>query len=250
MSNGFVESVFGYVGRVCLFLWAIIRQLYQIPVSLRLIANQILYTGASSLPIVIMVSLFIGMVTAHQASHQVGGYLPETYLGMAVAKVLMIQLSPLITGLIIAGRVGSSYAAEIGTMKVTEQIDALESLAIDPIRYLAMPRFISGLVSLPLLTVVSVVVGCLGGGLSAVFLFDIRPIVYIEGLRINYLPQDLWAGLLKAVCSGFVIPLMGVYYGFMAEGGAEGVGKAATKAVVSSSILIIFFDLLVAWIIF
>lgn len=249
MNKRFIEPVFGYIGGVCLFLWTIITKLHQIPRSFKLIVNQVLYIGINSLSIVIVVSLFIGMVTAYQASFQVGGYMPEPYLGMAVAKALMIELSPLLTGLIMAGRVSSSLAAEIGTMKVTEQIDALESLAIDPIRYLAMPRFVAGLISLPLLTVVSELVGFFGGGLCAIFLFDIKPIVYIEGLRVNYFPHELWGGLLKALCFGFVITVMGTYYGFMAEGGAEGVGKAATKAVVSSSILILFFDLLVAWII-
>lgn len=245
-----IESIFGYIGRVCLFFWAIVTKLHQIPRSFSLIADQVLYTGVNSLPIVVIVSLFLGMVTAHQVAHQVGGYIPEPYFGMAVAKTLMIQLCPLITGLIISGRISSSYAAEIGTMKITEQIDALESLAIDPIRYLAMPRFVSGLISLPLLTIVSVLVGCFGGGLYATFIADIRPIVYIEGLRINYLPHELVGGLLKALCFGFVITVMGTYYGFMADGGAEGVGRAATKAVVSSSVLILFFDLLVAWIVF
>ena len=245
-----VESIFGYIGRVCLFFWAIIAKLHQIPRSFSLIVDQVLYTGVNSLPIVVIVSLFLGMVTAHQVAHQVGGYVPEPYFGMAVAKTLMIQLCPLITGLIISGRISSSYAAEIGTMKITEQIDALESLAIDPIRYLAMPRFVSGLISLPLLTIVSVLVGCFGGGLYAIFIANISPIVYIEGLRINYLPYELGGGLLKALCFGLVIAVMGTYHGFMADGGAEGVGRAATNAVVSSSILILFFDLLVAWIVF
>ncbi|OYD16904.1 hypothetical protein CH333_02340 [candidate division WOR-3 bacterium JGI_Cruoil_03_44_89] len=250
MNKGFIESVFGYIGGVCLFLWTIITKLYQVPRSFKLIVNQIVSMGIGSLPIVVVVSLFMGMVTAYQAALQVGGYMPESYLGMAVAKALMIELGPLLTGLIVAGRVSSSLAAEIGTMKVTEQIDALESLAVDPIRYLAMPRFVSGLISLPILTVISELVGFFGGGLCAVLLFDIRPIVYIEGLRVNYFPHELWGGLLKALCFGFVIALMGTYYGFTTKGGAEGVGKAATKAVVSASILILFFDFLIAWIVF
>ena len=250
MNKGFVESVFGYIGKICLFLWAIVTKFHQIPRSGRLIVNQIVDMSISSLPLVMITALFGGMVTAYQAAFQVGGFLPEPYLGMAVAKAFMIELGPLLTGLVVAGRVSSSLAAEIGTMKVTEQIDALESLAVDPIRYLAMPRLISGLISLPLLTIVAEIVAFIGGGICAASVFDVRPIVYIEGLRINYFPHELWGGLLKALCFGFVIALMGTYYGFEAEGGAEGVGRAATKAVVSSSILVLFFDLIIAWLVF
>lgn len=250
MNKGFVESFFGYIGRICFFMWSIIIKLYYVPQSFRHIVNQVVHMGIDSIPIVLFTSFFAGIVTAFQAADQVGGYIPEPYLGMAVAKAFMIELGPLLTGLIVAGRVSSSLAAEIGTMKVTEQIDAIESLAIDPIRYLAMPRFVAGIISLPLLTVVALLVGFLGGGVCAVLMFGIRPIVYIEGLRLQYYPHELWGGLLKAICNGFVISLMGIYYGFEAEGGAEGVGKAATRAVVSASILVLFFDLIIAWLVF
>ena len=250
MNKGFIESFFGYIGRVCIFLGAIIVKLYYLPRSFRLILEQIVHMGIASMPIVIFTSFFAGMVTAYQASFQAGDYMPDAYLGMAVAKAFMIELAPLLTGLIVAGRVSSSLAAEIGTMRVTEQIDALESLAIDPIRYLAMPRFIAGIIVLPLLTGLSLFVAFFGGGICSIFIFDVKPIVYIEGLRMQYYPHELWGGLLKAFCFGFVISLMGTYYGFMTEGGAEGVGKAATKAVVSASILLLFFDLFIAWIVF
>jgi phospholipid/cholesterol/gamma-HCH transport system permease protein len=245
-----MKQVFSYIGNVFLFLVSIIKVFPRITRSLRLISAQVMSMGIESLPIVLFTSLFTGMVTAYQASFQVGGLMPDVYIGMAVAKAFMIELGPVLTGLIVAGRISSSIAAELGTMRVTEQIDALETLAINPVRYLALPRLVSGLICVPLLTVVSELIGCFGGGLCAITLFHIKPIVYMEGLRTYYIARELWGGLLKAFMFGFCISLMGCYYGFTTTGGAEGVGRAATKAVVSSCILILFFDFIIAWIVF
>ena len=171
-------------------------------------------------------------------------------IGMSVIKAFMIELGPILTALIVGGRCGSSITAEIGSMRITEQIDALETLAIDPMRYLVLPRTLGATIALPLLTVISLVAGCLGGGFCAIVLMHIKPAVYTAGLKFPFMQHELWGGLVKAVIFGTVIGFMGSYYGFKATGGTEGVGKATTRAVVAIFVLIIILDFVVAKLIF
>lgn len=211
---------------------------------------QFYFIGFESLLIVIITSVFAGMIVAYQAWYQAQQYIPMVYIGMSVAKAMMIELGPLLTGLVVAGRVGSAMAAEIGTMKVTEQIDALESLSINPIEYLVVPRVLSSLVLLPILTIISEFVAILGGFIFTYTFLDLLPSVYFRGVRLNYYPITLYGGLLKSITFGFVISIMGCYHGLNTVGGAEGVGRSTTRSVVSSMVLILILDYLVGRLVF
>lgn len=245
-----VRSFFSYVGGVIIILTEGFKNFHRIPKSYRLILNQILSMGISSLPIVVLVSVFAGMVTCFQAAFQTKAYVPELYVGMSVAKAVMIELGPMLTGLVVAGRVSSSIAAELGTMKVTEQIDALEIMGIDPGRYLVMPRIFSGIITLPILTILAEIIMILGGLFVSVYGLDISPYIYLRGVRTNFIQIELWGGLIKSVVFGLIIGLMGCYHGFHAKGGAEGVGQATTRAVVSSMVLVLIFDYIIARLVF
>jgi len=245
-----VRSFFSYVGGVIIILTEGFKNFHRIPKSYRLILNQILSMGISSLPIVVLVSVFAGMVTCFQAAFQTKAYVPELYVGMSVAKAVMIELGPMLTGLVVAGRVSSSIAAELGTMKVTEQIDALEIMGIDPGRYLVMPRIFSGIITLPILTILAEIIMILGGLFVSVYGLDISPYIYLRGVRTNFIQIELWGGLIKSVVFGLIIGLMGCYHGFQSKGGAEGVGQATTRAVVSAMVLILIFDYFIARVVF
>ncbi len=215
-----------------------------------LFVEQIFFQGVKSISIVVFTSLFMGMVTAYQAYYQAKQYMPDVYIGMSVCKALFIELGPLIVGLVIAGRVSSSIAAELGSMKVTEQIDALEAFAIDPIEHLVVPRVFTGIIVMPVLTVIAEVTGVIGGWILAVMSLNITSAIYWRGVRLNYYPVTLYGGLIKATAFGLTLTIMGCYYGLRAEGGAEGVGEATTKAVISSTILILFLDYVLSRIVF
>jgi phospholipid/cholesterol/gamma-HCH transport system permease protein len=216
----------------------------------RLTAEQMLVMGVNSLPLVALVSIFTGAVTAVQAVYQISDYVPMRYIGTAVGKAVMIELAPVLTALVVAGRVGAAIAAELGTMKVTEQIDALETLALDPVEYLVVPRFMAGLIMLPVLTVFADAIAILGGlGVSTVSL-HVSPHTFFNGLKSFFKMMDLTSGLLKAFVFGSIISIIGCYQGFRTTGGAEGVGRSATKAVVIASVLILIADYVVASILF
>jgi phospholipid/cholesterol/gamma-HCH transport system permease protein len=215
-----------------------------------LFIEQIFFQGIKSISIVAFTSLFMGMVTAYQANYQGKQYAPDVYIGMLVSKALLIELGPLIVGLVVAGRVASSIAAEIGSMKVTEQIDALEAFAIDPIEHLVVPRVFAGIFVLPILTIIAEVVGIVGGWLFTIMSLNITSVVFWRGVRLNYYPITLYGGLIKAMTFGLTLTLMGCYYGLRTEGGAEGVGEATTKAVISSTILVLILDFFVGRLVF
>lgn len=215
-----------------------------------LFIEQIFFQGVKSITIVMFTSLFMGMVTAYQAYYQAKQYMPDVYIGMSVCKALFIELGPLIVGLVIAGRVSSSIAAELGSMKVTEQIDALEAFAIDPIEHLVVPRVFTGAIILPVLTVIAELTGVVGGWILSIMSLNITSAIYWRGVRLNYYPITLYGGLIKAIAFGFTLTIMGCYYGLKTEGGAEGVGESTTKAVISSTILILFLDYVLSRIVF
>jgi phospholipid/cholesterol/gamma-HCH transport system permease protein len=217
--------------------------------SFRLTTEQMLSVGVQSLPLVVFTAVFTGMVSAVQAAYQMADRVPMIYLGSGVCKAVVIELGPVITALVVGARVGAGMAAELGTMRVTEQIDALETLAVDPLRYLALPRFVAGVVMLPALVVFANFVALLGGWVVAVLVIRIPTHTYTEGLKLFFYARDVIGGIVKAVFFGAIIATMGCFQGFRAEGGAEGVGRATTRAVVGSSVLVLIFDYVVAsWI--
>jgi phospholipid/cholesterol/gamma-HCH transport system permease protein len=205
-----------------------------------------LYMGVNSLPLILVTSIFTGGVASVQAAYMFSDYVPMRYLGTAVGKSVIMELGPVLTALVVAGRVGASIAAELGTMKVTEQIDALETLALDPVKYLVTPRFVSGIIMLPVLTVFSDFIAILGGLLVSVVFLNVSSYTFLNGLKLFFHMRDLWAGLLKAFAFGGIISLVGCYQGFKTEGGAEGVGRSTTRAVVLASVMILITDYILA----
>ncbi|MBA7632995.1 Intermembrane phospholipid transport system permease protein MlaE [subsurface metagenome] len=243
-------DVMEYVGSVLILLWQVLLNLRGLYRKFGFFIEQIHSQGVKSISIVIFTSVFMGMVTAYQAYYQGQNYMPDVYIGMAVTKALFIELGPLIVGLVIAGRVASSIAAELGTMKVTEQIDALEALAINPIEHLVIPRVFAGIIVLPILTIIAEFTGIIGGWMLSVYSLNISHAVFWRGVRLDYIPITLYGGLIKSMTFGLTLTLMGCFYGLRAKGGAEGVGEATTKAVISSTILILFLDYVVSRLVF
>ena len=214
------------------------------------IVKQMSAVGVGSLPLVILVAIFTGAVTAVQSAYQLEGMVPLRYIGAVVQKSVLIELGPVLTALVCGGRVGASIAAELGTMRVTEQIDALETMAIPPIRYLILPRVLATTIMLPVITVFADFVAVAGGFVVTSMVFDQSGHTYFEAVRNTFEAKDLFSGLTKAAVFGAVIGLMGSFYGFRTEGGAEGVGKATTQAVVSSCVLVLVLDYVLANLLF
>jgi len=239
-----------YIGGVFTLLGETFSQIKGLIRKFDLFIEQVFFQGIKSISIVVFTSLFMGMVTAYQAHYQGQQYAPDVYIGMLVSKALLIELGPLIVGLVVAGRVASSIAAELGSMKVTEQIDALEAFAINPIEHLVVPRVFAGIFVLPILTIIAEFVGIIGGWLLSIMSLNISSAVFWRGVRLNYYPITLYGGLIKAMTFGLTLTVMGCYYGLRTEGGAEGVGESTTKAVISSTILVLILDFFVGRLVF
>jgi phospholipid/cholesterol/gamma-HCH transport system permease protein len=206
------------------------------------IMEQAKKAGFDSLPIVSLVSLFIGFIFALQTAYFMQRMGSEIYIASLVALALVRELGPVITALVVAGRVGAAITAELGSMQVTEQIDALETLATNPIKYLVVPRFVALSLMLPLLTLYADIIGIFGSYLICVYKLGISGGMYIHVTFDALLYKDLFTGLLKTVFFGMIIAFVSCFEGFNVEGGAEGVGQATTRSVVTSFILIIMCD--------
>ncbi len=236
------------MGSILLLLCSTIRHLVFPPFDLRNILRQMLEMGIRSLPVVLITAIFTGMVLALQTYTGFKRFGAEALVGSVVALSMTRELGPVLTALIVAGRAGAAMAAELGTMRVTEQIDALETLATNPIKYLIVPRFISGIFMLPSLVVISDIIGIIGGYLITVGLFGTSSTVYWKRTWDYLEVNDIYSGLIKAAFFGASIALISCHRGFYTSGGAEGVGKATTGAVVLSSMTILVSDyFLSAW---
>jgi phospholipid/cholesterol/gamma-HCH transport system permease protein len=226
-------------GRVMIFSAKIFRWIFRPPLDVRNLLKQIEEVGIKSIPVVLITGAFTGMVLALQSYTGFKRFNAEAFVGTVVALSMTRELGPVLSGLMVSGRVGSAMAAELGTMQVTEQIDALYTLATNPIKYLIVPRFLASVIVMPILTLFADVVGILGGYLVSVNLLGSNPTIYLRR-TFDYLDlEDFYTGLLKSVVFGMIIAIIGCYQGFHTQGGAEGVGKATTKAVVMSSLLIL-----------
>ena len=212
------------------------------PLRRRQIVEQMSKIGVDSLPIVSLISLFTGMVLALQSAYQMQKFSAEMYIASLVAFSMTRELGPVLTALIVAGRVGASITAEIGTMKVTEQIDALDTLATNPVQYLVVPRFLALLIVLPLLTLYSDLVGIMGGYIIGVYKLNISHSMYMKNTWNPLKYKDVVTGLVKSFSFAIITCIVACYEGMTAEGGAEGVGRATTASVVTSFILIIASD--------
>jgi phospholipid/cholesterol/gamma-HCH transport system permease protein len=238
----FALSSLAGTGRLVLFAGSSLGHCTRPPIYWRIIVRQLVDIGFYSLPVVGLTAIFTGMVLALQSYTGFARFSAEG----AVAKVVVIsitrELGPVLAGLMVAGRVGAAMAAEIGTMRVTEQIDALSTLSTNPKKYLVAPRLIAGVVVMPLLVLVADVIGVFGGYLVSVFKLGFNPATYLESTWEALTTEDVVSGLVKAAVFGLIIALMGCYHGYVSRGGAQGVGTATTNAVVSASILILSFD--------
>jgi phospholipid/cholesterol/gamma-HCH transport system permease protein len=225
------------------------RFLGDIGVSLRDVATwpqqamqQARRLGVDSLPIALFIAVFTGIVLALLASYSFTGAVPLYFVGTLVEKTVTLELAPVLTGLALAGRVGANIAAELGTMSVTEQVDALETLGYDPVAFLVVPRVLAGIAMFPVVVAASMVVGIGAGWIASVLLLDISSAEFIKGVRLFFQTFDVRYGLVKSASFGFAVTLIGCVQGMKTRGGAVGVGRGATQAVVYSAVMILVLD--------
>lgn len=231
-------------GRLSLFTARALSHCLRPPLYPRLILRQMVEIGYYSLPVVGLTAIFTGMVLALQTYTGFSRFAAESAIPNVVVLSMTRELGPVIAGLMVAGRIGAAIAAEIGTMRVTDQIDALTTLSTNPHKYLVAPRLVAGTLMLPLLVLVADIIGVFGGFLVTSYKLDFNPSTYIQRTADFLETMDVVAGLAKAAVFGFLVTLMGCFHGYTSRGGAQGVGAATTYAVVSGSILILVFDYL------
>jgi phospholipid/cholesterol/gamma-HCH transport system permease protein len=243
-------SLLGYVGglfirflqesgKVTMLFGQTVVFIFRRPFDVRGMFDQMEEIGVRSIPVVIITAAFTGMVLALQSFTGFKRFHAETLVGTVVALSVTRELGPVLTGLMVSGRIGSSMAAELGTMRVTEQIDALYTLATNPIKYLIVPRFLASLIMVPILVIFADIIGIMGGYFVSVNVLGANPTIYVRRTWDYLELNDIYSGLLKACVFGMIMATISCYQGFYTEGGAEGVGKSTTKAVVLSSLLIL-----------
>ena len=237
-------------GQISNLFFGILKSFTQILKSKKLILFQMEHIGVNSLPLVLIIAVFTGAVSAWQAAYQLKGIAPLSFLGGATARAIITELGPVLTGIVIAGRVGASIAAELGTMKVTEQIDALETMAINPVRYLAMPRFLAAIIMMPILVIFANSIAIIGAYIVSNYFLGVSFAVFFNSVNRFFDMSDLVSGLIKTVFFGAVTSLLGCHIGFRTEGGAEGVGLATLRSFVLSAALILILDYVLWMLIF
>lgn len=229
-------------GRIFALFISSVAWLFRPPLRLRVIFKQMEFVGVNSLPVVLITGAFTGMVLALQTYYGFRMFGGESLVGATVALSMTRELGPAITALMVTGRAGSAMAAEIGTMRVTEQIDALYSMSVNPLQFLVVPRIVAGVVMLPVLTVASDFIGIVGGYMVGVHLLNINSGIFIARIVEFVDLSDIFNGLVKAAFFGLILSLIGCYKGFYTSGGAAGVGRATTQAVVIASVSILISD--------
>ncbi|HNX37846.1 MAG TPA: ABC transporter permease [Candidatus Cloacimonadota bacterium] len=246
MSLKFLTSLGEYV----IFVGKAFSAIPKLPRRRHEFLIQMQHISFDSLLLVTLTAGFTGMVTALQAVYQSKGYMPVHLLSVLIGKSTMIELAPVLTALVMTGKVGAALAAEIGTMKVSEQLDALESMSISPAEFLYMPRIVAGIISFPILTIFADIVSIFAAWYFSWLRYGIHYHTFFVNMRSYFGPSDLWGGLVKSVVFGFIITSLSCYFGNRTRGGAEGVGIATTQTVVYSSVLILVMDFIVAWVLF
>ena len=229
-------------GQVSILFFKVVRFFPKMFKNKKIILEQMEHIGVGSLPLVIIIAIFTGAVAAWQAAYQLKGMAPLSFLGTATSRAIITELGPVLTGIIIAGRVGASIAAELGSMKVTEQIDALETMGISPIRYLAMPRFLASIIMLPVLIVFANIIAVIGAYLVSNFFLNVSYTVFFDSVKRFFTMGDFIFGMIKGMVFGGVTALLGCHIGFRTEGGAEGVGLSTIRSFVVSSASILILD--------
>jgi phospholipid/cholesterol/gamma-HCH transport system permease protein len=230
------------VGRVGHFLSDVARSAREVGTWGALTAAQMRRIGVQSLPIACFIAVFTGIVLALLSSYSFTGAVPLYFVGTFVGKAMLLELAPVLVGLALAGRVGANIAAELGTMRVTEQVDALETLAYDPNSYLVVPRVVAASLMFPAVVAIASAVGILSGWITAVNLLDLSTPEFVKGLRLFHQFKDVWFGLVKSMSFGLAIALIGSYHGLSTRGGAQEVGRETTTAVVRGAEAILVLD--------
>lgn len=237
--GSFVLNVLNSFGQFAFFLLAAIKVAFTSRLKLAKLFAQMKGIGVDSLSIILLTGTFTGMVLAFQSYIGFRRFGGEEFIGTVVALGLLRELGPVLTGLMVTGRAGSAITAEIGTMEITEQVDALRTLSINPFQYLVVPRILAGTIILPFLSIFCSMCGIIGGYIVSVHALSINPEQYTSGIKEYVELKDITGGLIKACCFGFILSLVGSYKGYTTTGGARGVGIATTQSVVVGSIMIL-----------
>ena len=239
-----------WLGELAIFAVRGVLGIFLPPFYPRLVGRSLLEIGFYSLPVVALTALFTGMVLALQSYTGFSRFNAESAIASVVVLSVTRELGPVLAGLMVSGRAGAAMAAELGTMRVTDQIDALSTLSTEPMRYLVAPRLLAGVIALPILVVVADILGVMGGFIVATLRLGFNPSTYIVSTFSNLRTDDVVSGLIKAAVFGFIIALMGCFNGYRSRGGAQGVGAATTSAVVTASILILALDYVLTQVLF
>lgn len=237
-----IVSFFYNFGEYFILFFNVLKFLPRVYKDRKLIISQMVHIGVNSLMLVAIIGLFTGAISAWQVAYQITDFISINMVGSATPKAIIIELGPVLAALVLAGRVGASIAAELGTMKVTEQIDALESMAINPTRYLAMPRIVATTLVMPVLVIYASTIAIFGSYLVSIFILGIPSATYLNGFRENFEMKDVMASIIKALFFGVSISSIGCFYGFKATEGAQGVGEATIKSFVLSAAMILILD--------
>jgi phospholipid/cholesterol/gamma-HCH transport system permease protein len=245
-----VLNAIGYVGELTIFGLTGLSHIFRPPFYPRLVGRSLMEIGYFSLPVVALTALFTGMVLALQSYTGFSRFNAESAIASVVVLSVTRELGPVLAGLMVSGRAGAAMAAELGTMRVTDQIDALSTLSTEPMKYLVAPRLLAGIIAMPLLVGIADILGVLGGFIVATLRLGFNPNTYLVSTFSNLRAEDVVSGLIKACVFGFVIALMGCFNGYRSRGGAQGVGAATTSAVVSASILILALDYVLTQVLF
>lgn len=238
------------IGEYTLFIGKVLRYLPRLVKRRQELTIQLKRIGYDSIFLITLTAAFTGLVTALQAVYQSKGYIPIDLLSVLIGKSTMIELAPVLTALVMTGKVGAAIAAEIGSMKVSEQLDALRSMNIAPEDFLYLPRIIAGLIAFPILTVFADLIGIICAWYFSWLRYGIHYYTFFNNMRSYFETNDLLSGIIKSIVFGFVITSLSCFFGNRTTGGAEGVGTSTTLTVVYSAVLILVMDFFVAWILF
>mgnify|MGYP001264302989 CR=1 FL=1 len=238
------------VGRLAIFTWRGVSSAFSLPYYPKQVGRMMIEIGYYSLPVIGLTAIFTGAVLALQSYSGFSRFSAESAIATVVVLSITRELGPVLAGLMVAGRIGAAFAAEIGTMRVTEQIDALVTLSTNPFKFLVFPRLLAGVIMLPILVLIADIIGVFGGYLVSIETLGFSPGPYINSTWQYLETKDVISGLIKAAVFGFIITLMGCYHGFHSRGGAQGVGRATTNAVVSASILILLSNYIITELLF
>ena len=211
---------------------------------------QLDHVGVNSIPLVLLVGFFAGAIIAWQAAYQFKGMVSLAVLGGQSARVIVMEMGPVLAALVVAGRIGASMTAEIGSMKVTEQIDALRTMAIDPVRYVVMPRVFALTIMMPVLTLFAIMIAIVGAYAVSNYFLNLTSTVFFDSVKTFFLAEDLFGGLFKAFIFGITISTIGCYMGLTTSGGAEGVGKSTIRSFVLCAVMILVGDFLLWLVLF